>query len=103
MYQNLPGATDKSYGIHVAKLAGIGKEIVARSAEILADLETTFAKEASGTHLARHKTKEPDTDSLFVQKHKSALEKLASTDVDNLTPIKTINLLKQIKREIDNK
>ena len=103
LHKILPGGTDKSYGIHVAKLAGIGKEIVARSAEILADLEATFTKEASGTHLARHKTKEPDAETLFVQKHKSVLDKLVSTDVDNLTPIEAINLLNQIKQEIDEK
>jgi len=102
LHKILPGGTDKSYGIHVAKLAGIGKEIVARSAEILADLEATFTKEASSTHLARHKTKEPDADSLFVQKHKSVLEKLAELDVNNLTPIEAINLLNQIKKEFDS-
>ncbi len=100
LHKILPGGTDKSYGIHVAKLAGIGKEIVARSAEILADLEATFTKEASGTHLARHKTKEPDAETLFVQKHKSVLDKLADLDVNNLTPIEAINLLHEIKKEI---
>jgi len=101
LHKILPGGTDKSYGIHVAKLAGIGKEIVSRSAEILADLEATFTKEASGSHLARHKTKEPDADSLFVQKHKSVLDKLADLDVNNLTPIEAINLLNQIKEEMN--
>jgi DNA mismatch repair protein MutS len=38
---------------------------------------------------------------LFVQKHKSVLEKLTSTDVNNLTPIEAINLLSQIKEEIN--
>jgi hypothetical protein len=37
-----------------------------------------------------------------VQKHKSVLEKLGSTDVDNLTPIEAINLLNQIKQEIND-
>ena len=101
LHKILPGGTDKSYGIHVAKLAGIGKEIVSRSAEILAELEATFTKEASGTHLARHKTKEPDAETLFVQKHKTVLDKLADLDVNNLTPIEAINLLNQIKQEID--
>ena len=63
-------------------------------------LEATFQKEATGRHLSKHKTKEPDKDSLFVQKHKSVLEKLASTDVNNLTPIDAINLLNQIRDEI---
>ena len=100
LHRILPGGTDKSYGIHVAKLAGIPKSILSRSREILDELESTFAKEATGEHLARHKTKEPDRDALFVQKHKSVLDKLATTDLNNLTPIEAINLLSQIKAEI---
>ncbi|MBN2314242.1 MAG: DNA mismatch repair protein MutS [Sedimentisphaerales bacterium] len=100
LHKILPGGTDKSYGIHVAKLAGLPNTILERSKEILEELESTFQKEAAGEHLARHKTKESDTDALFVQKHKSVLEKLASTDVNNLTPIEAINLLNQIRDEI---
>ncbi|MBL7152881.1 MAG: DNA mismatch repair protein MutS [Phycisphaerae bacterium] len=101
LHRILPGGTDKSYGIHVAKLAGVPKAILERSNEILEELEATFQKEATGEHLARHKTKESDQDTLFVQKHKSVLEKLGSTDINNLTPIEAINLLNQIKNEID--
>jgi DNA mismatch repair protein MutS len=103
LHKILPGGTDKSYGIHVAKLAGVPKPVLDRSKEILEELEATFQKEATGEHLARHKTKEPDGDSLFLQKHKSVLDKLASTDVNNLTPIEAINLLSQIKNEIEEK
>ena len=103
LHKILPGGTDKSYGIHVAKLAGVPKSILERSKEILEELESTFQKEATGEHLSRHKTKETDKDSLFVQKHKSVLDKLASTDVNNLTPIEAINLLNEIKNEIDEK
>jgi DNA mismatch repair protein MutS len=100
LHRILPGGTDKSYGIHVAKLAGLPKPILTRSNEILEELESAFAKEATGARLAKHKTKEPDGDALFVQKHKSVLDKLTSTDVNNLTPLEAINLLSQIKREI---
>ncbi|MHC4510620.1 MAG: DNA mismatch repair protein MutS [Planctomycetota bacterium] len=100
LHKILPGGTDKSYGLHVAKLAGIPKTILDRSKEILEELESTFQKEATGEHFSRHKTKEPDRNILFVQKHKSVLEKLASTDVNNLTPIEAINLLNKIKNEI---
>jgi DNA mismatch repair protein MutS len=101
LHKILPGGTDKSYGIHVAKLAGVPKSILERSKEILEELESTFAKEATGERLAKHKTKEPDADTLFVQKHKSVLEKLASTDVNNLSPLEAINLLNQVKSELD--
>ncbi len=103
LHKILPGGTDKSYGIHVAKLAGVPKSIVKRSAEILEELEASFAKEATGDRLARHKTKQPDEDLLFVQKHKSVLDKLTSTDVNSLTPMEAINLLNKIKQEIDEK
>ena len=103
LHRILPGGTDKSYGIHVAKLAGIPKSVLDRSKEILEELENTFAKEASGEHLAKHKTKQPSAESLFVQKHKSVLEKLSSVDLNNLTPIEAINLLNQIKEEINKK
>ncbi len=103
LHKILPGGTDKSYGIHVAKLAGVPKSILERSTEILEELESTFQKEASGEHLAMHKKKQPDKDSLFVQKHKSILDKLALTDVNNLTPIEAINLLGQIREEIEQK
>jgi DNA mismatch repair protein MutS len=102
LHKILPGGTDKSYGIHVAKLAGVPKSILQRSAEILEELESTFAKEAASDRLARHKTKEPDKDSLFVQKHKSVLEKLSSIDVNNLTPIEAINMLEEIRKELNN-
>ncbi|MHC4296003.1 MAG: DNA mismatch repair protein MutS [Planctomycetota bacterium] len=103
LHKILPGGTDKSYGIHVAKLAGVPGAILERSKEILEELESTFQKEATGEHLSRHKTKEADKDSLFVEKHKSVLDKLASTDVNNLTPIEAINLLNQIKDELNGK
>jgi DNA mismatch repair protein MutS len=101
LHKILPGGTDKSYGIHVAKLAGVPKPILERSKEILEELESTFQKEATGSHLSKHKTKQPDKDLLFIQRHKSVLEKLASTDIDNLTPIEAINLLNKIKEEIN--
>jgi DNA mismatch repair protein MutS len=103
LHKILPGGTDKSYGIHVAKLAGVPKTILDRSKEILEELENSFAKESTTEHLAKHKTKTTDADSLFVQRHKSVLDKLAAIDIDNLTPIEAINLLNQIKKEINER
>jgi len=97
LHKILPGGTDKSYGIHVAKLAGIPKSILERSREILAELENTFQKEASGEKLTKQRTKEPLAAPLFDQKEKDVLEKLKGLDVNNLTPIQAINLLNEIK------
>jgi DNA mismatch repair protein MutS len=101
LHKIVAGGTDKSYGIHVAKLAGLPATVLERSKEILKELESTFRREAEGKNLARNKTKEPDEDTLFVQKNKNILDKLTSTDINNLTPIEAINLLNQIKGEIN--
>jgi DNA mismatch repair protein MutS len=100
LHKILPGGTDKSYGIHVAKLAGLPKSVTARSAEILKDLENTFAKEVEGPELTRHRTAD-DADLLFVERNKTVLDKLSAMDVNNLTPIEAINLLNEVKDEID--
>ncbi len=97
LHKILPGGTDKSYGIHVAKLAGIPKAILERSREILAELESTFQKETCGEKLTKQRTKEPPAIPLFDQKEKDVLEKLKGLDVNNLTPIQAINLLNEIK------
>jgi DNA mismatch repair protein MutS len=103
LHKILPGGTDKSYGIHVAKLAGLPKAILERSKEILEELESTFQKEATGEHLSKHKTKEPNKELLFVERHKSILDKLSTMDIENLTPLEAINLLNKIRNEINEK
>lgn len=103
LHKILPGGTDKSYGVHVARLAGVPKCIIKRSSEILADLEDTFAKEARTEQLTPKKTARQDTDLLFIQKHKSVLDKIRVIDINNVTPMDAINLLGQIKEEIERK
>ena len=100
LHKIVPGGTDKSYGVHVAKLAGVPKSILTRSNEILKDLENTFAKEAAGERLSKNKTTN-DEQLLFVQKHKSVLDKLNGLDVNTLTPIEAINLLAEIQQEME--
>ena len=101
LHKILPGGTDKSYGIHVARLAGVPKEITQRSGEILADLENTFAAEAAGEELTKVRTKQAIDEPLFDRKQKSVLDKLKNLDVNNLTPMEAINLLSEIKNEIN--
>ncbi|ARN56650.1 DNA mismatch repair protein MutS [Sedimentisphaera salicampi] len=101
LHKILPGATDKSYGIHVAKLAGLPERIVRRSKEILSDLENTFSKEAEGAQLSRNRTTDQE-ENLFSSRHRDVLNKLAETDVNNLTPIEAITLLSEVKKEISD-
>lgn len=97
LHKIVSGGTDKSYGIHVAKLAGIPRNIIDRSREILSELENTFQKETGSEKFTKQRTKEPETAMLFDQKEKDVLEKIKSLDVNNLTPLQAINLLNEIK------
>ena len=99
LHKIIPGATDKSYGIHVAKLAGLPNGIINRSREILADLENTFSNEAENEHFSKNRTT-TDDNQLFVRKHKNVLDKLLEMDVDNITPLAAINLLGEIKKQM---
>jgi len=58
LHQIVPGAADKSYGIHVARLAGVPREVNERAKEILAQLEdehldSAAARESPGASAAR--------------------------------------------------
>lgn len=91
------GAVDKSYGIHVAKLAGMPEELLKRADEILTFYESDSLK----------KRKEDDTVQLTMsfeeEKENDFLnEKLKEIDPLRLTPIEALNLLYELKSEMDN-
>ncbi|MBN1845411.1 MAG: DNA mismatch repair protein MutS [Sedimentisphaerales bacterium] len=105
LHKIVPGRTDKSYGIHVARLAGIPKTVLIRSEEILDELESSFAREARAPQLAgRRTTPAADQMTLFdMNPSDPLLEKLHQTDLNNLTPLAAINLLHEIKTELENR
>ena len=90
-----PGGADRSYGIHVARLAGMPPSVVARSWEVLRVLE-------AGHHLA-HRSAPPAPDAtqlgLFAPPH-PVVTALAGLDVDALTPLEALNRLAAWKRDL---
>ncbi len=80
----LPGKADKSYGIHVAKLAGIPGKVVARAYDILDGLETDEGSQA----ISR-----PEQMSLFGEERSPVLEELEGLNVDNLSPRDALQIL----------
>ncbi len=89
------GGTDDSYGIEVAKLAGVPAEVVRRAKEILAAIE-------KGQALTSHKTKpkEPPIDlftELSASKERDVAEHLRGVDLNTLTPLEAMNLLFTLK------
>ena len=88
----VPGGADKSYGIHVAQLAGLPSKVIQRAKEVLAELETCSAREQTTPVV---KKTEPSL-TLFG----SALtEELLGLDVMSLTPIEALNTLFRLQNQ----
>jgi len=96
------GAADRSYGIHVAQLAGLPAEVVARAAEVLEELErerTADQLEARGRGRARRAGADPAQLGLFTAPPEHPLaEALRALDPDRLTPLDALRTLVEWKR-----
>jgi DNA mismatch repair protein MutS len=95
-----PGAADRSYGIEVAKLAGLPDEVVRRAREVLAEHEN--AESRVSAHLASGEDPRPRTAQLtiFTPLSQPVLEKLRELDLNNLTPLEALNLLAELKKQV---
>ena len=92
----IPGGADQSYGIEVAKLAGVPNPVIARAREILAQLESQGAVAPVGTV----STQPQEQMTLADLTGSEVLETLRNTAVDTLTPIEALNLLYQLKQKL---
>ncbi|XOB65774.1 DNA mismatch repair protein MutS [Deferribacteres bacterium DY0037] len=98
-----PGTADKSYGIHVAELAGLPKEVITRANDILRNLEKN---ELSPQGIANTPKKEKKQKShergvvqtMLVFDDHPVLDELKALDVDALTPLQALNLLSELKK-----
>ena len=93
------GGTDDSYGIEVAKLAGVPNEVVKRAKEILSGIE-------SGAPRAQRSEarKEAEADlftGLSLTKESEVCDKIRDIDINTLTPIEAINALFELKKLLD--
>jgi DNA mismatch repair protein MutS len=93
-----PGAADRSYGIEVAKLAGLPHEVVTRAREVLAEHE--FAEQQARAHLSAGANPPPAQLTIFTPLSQPVLDKLRQVDLNRLTPLEALNLLAELKREI---
>lgn len=89
----LPGGTDRSYGIHVAKMAGVPMEVLGRAAQILSDLE----EGACGPRAELPETRRVQL-TLFEAETPPVLQELSKVDVNALTPVQALVLLEEWKR-----
>jgi DNA mismatch repair protein MutS len=92
------GAADRSYGIEVAKLAGLPNEVVERAREVLAEHE--FAEQQATAHLSPGATPPAAQLTIFTPLSQPVLDKLRNVDLNRLTPLEALNLLAELKKEI---
>ena len=93
LHRIVPGGADRSYGIHVAQLAGLPRDVTLRAGEILKDLERhapTAAVEPSRLSTGQQIALFPESSPV--------LDELAELDVNALTPLQAINKLYEWKQ-----
>ena len=104
----IPGGSEHSFGIHVAKMAGMPKSIVKRSNEILKQLESENRQEGIGGKPVKAIASAAEGYQLsFFQLDDPVLsqvrDEIKNLDVNNLTPLEALNKLSEIKRIITGK
>ena len=92
----LPGPGNKSYGIHVAKMAGLPQIILDRANEIL--LHHIKNSKEKGNYLPKGNN---DQISIFKENDKSYLKDLKDIDVNKLTPIEALKILDNLKKKYE--
>jgi len=100
LHKIVPGGTDKSYGVHVARLAGVPREVVERAKAILADLESAHVDEAGKPRIASHAAPaqpRPAQLALFEGAEAAVAEELRRLDLERLTPLEALNKLRDLK------
>ncbi len=93
----IPGSTKKSYGIHVAQLAGLPKSVVHRAQEVLSQLE---ANQLGGQRRSRRKDSQVTAQQLPLFGPKPpVVDELIELDIDSLTPLEAITKLYELKQK----
>ena len=90
LHKIVDGAADKSYGIHVARLAGVPREVIERAKEILAQLEEEHLDAEGRAKIASTKKRRRGGDiqlTLFGPADHPLLDEIRDLQVDHLSPI----------------
>lgn len=91
----IPGGADDSYGIEVAKLAGLPQSIITRAKEILIELESVPKGSETVSEQITHN--EDNMQLSLISNDNAVTERLKNVDLNTLTPIEAMNLLYELK------
>ncbi|MCC7293408.1 MAG: DNA mismatch repair protein MutS [Phycisphaerales bacterium] len=98
LHRIVEGGADKSYGVHVARLAGIPASVIRRSIEILEELQLGFERKGTHPHRAARKSREDGQLALFIDPGDELMTALRELDPDRLTPLEALQRLTEWKR-----
>jgi len=108
LHKIMPGPTDQSFGIHVAKIAGIPRAVIERAKEILLNLEKKELNRLVKERITGRIEKLPAIDAgLFPEDMELKVwdeirDKLKEIDISRLTPLEALNILQFLKAKSDN-
>jgi len=94
-----PGAASKSYGIEVAKLAGLPKVVLERARHILRQHEKQERRSVQTE--GQPEAAEPVQMTIFTPLSQRIVDRIAETDINSLTPLQALNLLEELKQELN--
>jgi len=99
LHKIVPGAADKSYGIHVARLAGVPRDVIKRAGDILKELEQSHIETSahSGQHQPKRKIVGRMQFSLFGPDDHPFVEELRKLNIDDLTPMDALKIIAEWK------
>lgn len=97
----VPGGTDESYGIYVAKLAGVSKSVISRAKQLLRELEDVdLAKKSINNRKKKITTEEIQVD-MFNYKMAEITKILEKTNLDELSPKDALDVLYRLKEKLN--
>lgn len=101
LHRIVPGGADRSYGIHVARLAGVPREVNERAKEILSQLEQNQLNKYGHSNIAPRKAKQHGAIqmTLFEWKESAVVERLKSVQIEQVTPMEALQLLEALQRQ----
>ena len=101
LHKIVEGSASRSYGIHVAKLAGVPRSVLQTAEQKLAQLEEEY-NDIKLTHSAGSKPDDEQQMSLFNMNDSVIVQKLKELDIMNITPSQAFKVLEELKEEAEN-
>jgi DNA mismatch repair protein MutS len=97
LHKVVPGPADRSYGIEVARLAGVPDIVIARSRELLAEFENDPAK--SRDDIRKISRKNIQKEIFFDSEREGVIEQLATTEPNIMTPMEALDLIFRLRKK----